>query len=1343
MKALEADSSREIGGGAFTFPLSFAQERLWFLDRLQQGSSTYNVPLALRLTGALDVEALEEALNAVVERHEALRTTFADEEGEPLQVVHVELRVPVAVVDLAGVPAGEREDALESALLVDGLEPFDLAQAPLLRAHLYRLGEDEHALLLTVHHIVADGWSLGIVLRELAELYRARVTGETPDLEEPALQYGDFAVWQRDWLRGERLAEEVEYWRRRLEGASTIVDLAPDRPRPSVQSDRGDHVGTIFPLPLLERLRSVSRSEGATLFMTLLAAFDVLLARYSGQDDIVVGTPIANRTRVELESIVGFFVNTIVLRASTEGNPTFRELIGRVRELTLDAYTHQDLPFEKLVAELNPDRALSHSPLFQVMFALQTPAGGSVELPGLAVEPIDFERGTSKFDLGVFARETASGLRLSCEYSTDLFKRSRIERLLGHFRSILEALAEDPDRRIGEVELLTEPERAELGRWNTTAAAHPFSGLCVQELVEAQARRTPAATAAVFGGGTLTYEELDGRANRLAHRLRELGVGPGVSVAISLQRSLELPVAVLATLKAGGAYVPLDPSYPQERLSLMLREAAAPVVLTQRSLAAGLPLDESQVLLLDEDLGEAPATAPERLGGPGDPAYVLFTSGSTGQPKGVRMPHRVLTNLLAWQLDSWDEPGATRTLQFASLSFDVAFQELFSTLAAGGTLVLVDEETRRDAVRLLAVLDEQHVERLFVPFVALQQLAEGAAYEGVAPRHLREVLTAGEALLITPAIRAFFELTGARLRNQYGPTEAHVVTEHPLEGWPGKWPERPPIGRPIWNAKIHILDRFGHLAPVGVPGELFIAGGVVADGYVNRPELTAERFVADPFSSTLGARMYRTGDVARRLDDGNIEYLGRSDRQVKVRGYRVEPAEAEVTLQRDERVREAAVVVDGEGDARRLVAYVVPVAPVTEHELRASLAKILPEFMVPSAIVLLDALPLTPSGKIDRRSLPSADGPTDRAELVLPRDDTEQQLADIWRRLLGVARPVGVDEDFFDLGGHSLLAVRVFAEIERQLGVKLPLNLLFRRATIEHLADEIRARREQSQPWPCLVPLQTEGKGAPLFLMHGVDGELLFYRDFLRNLPPDLPVYALQPIGLDRRSLPSTSLAEMASTYADAILEFMPDGPHLLCGYCFAGVLAYEVGRQLERRGSPPALLALIDASPFGHYQTPSRAELERRKLQEFLQADLRGKRSWIARRFRGLVVKVKLKSRWAAFDALLRARLPVPGFLWTMKAAGERAMRQYVTPTSPCHVTLFRAADASSSYYNRSLWTKLAEGGVDIHPIIADGVRHDNILREPYVREVIRDLTDTIARALEEHVHRERVQEG
>ena len=1332
-----ASETAPAGGESFVFPLSFAQQRLWFLDRLEPGSTAYNIPIALRLGGLLDRRALEAALAGLTERHESLRTTFVEEGGEPSQVVHP-VGAPLLEIEDLSAEADPAQAALDRAR-TEADRPFDLAEGPLIRHRLFRLAESEHLLVLTVHHIVADAWSLRVLRRELGELYSAQVEGRPPALSELEIQYGDFAVWQREWFQGDRAESQLAYWKKALEGAATLIELASDRPRPALQSDRGGHRRATLPPELAGRLEGLGSSEGATLFMTLLAGFGALLSRYSSQSDLVIGTPIANRTRLELEPVIGFFANTLPLRLDLAGDPSFRELLGRVRSTVLDASEHQDLPFEQLVAELNPERSLSHSPLFQVLFQLHaTTGGGGSELPGLAVERVELDRGRSKFDLALTMLNGDDGLHASFEYSADLFDGETVARMLGHLETLLFAAVEHPDRPIAELPILTEPEREQLAAWNSTTHIYSDGDRRVHELVEAQVERTPDDTAAVFGASELTYRELNARANRLARRLRELGVGPDVPVAISIARSLELLVAVLAVLKAGGAYSPLDPTYPEERLRLMLEESAAPVVLTKRGTAELLPSSGAHIVFLDdepEEVARLRSDNPSYAGSPDDLAYVLFTSGSTGRPKGVAMPHRPVTNLLLWQRDHI-APGALQTLQFASVSFDVAFQEIFSAWTSGGALVVLDEETRRDPAALLRLIDESAVERLFVPYVALQHLAESSSGTGLVPSRLRELITAGEALQASPAIRQLFQkLPGSVLHNHYGPTESHVVTAHVLSGDPKDWPARPPIGKPIANARIHILDPLGQELPPGIPGELHIGGPVLARGYLGRGELTAERFVPDRFSRDEADRLYRTGDLARYLPDGAIDFLGRMDNQVKVRGYRVELSEIESALLRHEQVRDAVAVVreDTPGE-QRLVAYVVAEAPEpSPAELRDLLAYSLPEFMIPSAFVALEALPLGTTGKVDRKVLPTPDrAQTAVDEFVPPRDDTEQKLVEIWQELLGLSEPIGIRDDFFALGGHSLLAVKLISRVERELEVKLPLATLFEGATVERMAAHVQKLGRNTERWPTLVPLHSGGEKPPLFLLHGRNGELLYYRNLVRHMGADQPVYGVQPIGLDGREQPFWSVQEMAAHYVEELRAFAPDGPYLLAGYCFSGMLAYEVASQLERQGQSPALLALIDAGPYG-LKRVRRAELERQKLADFRSRSLRGKASWVARRSRGLVYKIRTRTRFFLYDYFSRTGRTLPRPLRNMDGAILRALSGYATPESTLRLTLFRAAEDHNEALMRGTNWKRVTDRIEIRPILGEGIRHDNIMREPHVQALAGDLRACIERALAE----------
>ncbi|HEX4494362.1 MAG TPA: non-ribosomal peptide synthase/polyketide synthase [Thermoanaerobaculia bacterium] len=1049
-------------------PLSFAQERLWFLDQFESTGSAYNIPLTIRLRGALDPSILQRSLAAILSRHEVLRTSFTSAGGRAVQVIAPEADPGLVQVDLRALTAERREGEVRRLARDEARRPFDLSRLPLLRFVLLSLADEEHVALFTLHHVIADLWSMGIFLGELTAQYGALSQGLHATLPELPVQYADYASWQRSWLVGEVLESELAYWRRRLAGAPAVLELPTDRPRPAVQSFQGGRRGELLAPELLHGFQAISRENGATLFMTLLAAIGTLLSRYSAQDDVVLGTPVANRDRLEVEGLIGFFLNTLALRIDLTGDLSFAELLRRVRRATLEDFAHQDLPFEMLVDELVTGRDLATSPLFQVMVVVQNAAPPAPVLPGIGLERMETDVATAKFDLTFSFIEGPAGLLAAVDYSADLFEAATIDRLLGHLGTLFAGIAAGPESPLSDLPLLTAREREQaLVAWNRTQGpAAAGSGLL--ERIEEQVERTPDAVAVDFGGERLSYRELNAWANRLAHRLTRLGVRPGGIVAICAERSVEMVVAVLATLKAGAAYTPVDPAYPADRQAFMLADSGASALLTQERLAATLPGFAGANLNLDADRGDLAAESdanPPRLAGGDDLAYVIYTSGSTGRPKGVAMIRRALSNLLDWQERISSLRGPVRTVQLASLSFDVSFQEIFSTWRSGGTLHLITEEQRRDATALLDLLVTAGIERLFLPFVALRNLAEVAESRRTLPASLREVITAGEQLQVTAQIAAWFErLPDCRLHNQYGPSETHVATGHVLSGPPPQWPVLPPIGVPISNTRAHILDRQGHPAPVGVPGELYLGGACLARGYVDRPGMTAEKFVPDPFAALwgeAGARLYRTGDLARYRPDGEIDFLGRIDQQVKVRGFRIELGEIEAVLAAHEDVAQAAVVArpDPSG-AQRLIAYVVPAAEApAPARLRAFLESRLPEHMVPSLFLTLEALPLTPSGKLDRRSLPSPDASRLQGEIeyVAPRTPMEELVADLWLPLLGVDR-VGAQDDFFTLGGHSLLATQLVSRLREAFGVELPLRRVFERSTLAALAAEIEGR---------------------------------------------------------------------------------------------------------------------------------------------------------------------------------------------------------------------------------------------------------------------------------------------
>jgi amino acid adenylation domain-containing protein len=1109
-----------------TAPLSFAQQRLWFLHQLDPAAEAYQAPGALRLRGPLNEAALERALGEIVRRHEALRTVFRVEGSAPVQVVLPPPAARLPVADLAALPKGAREREATRLLAREARRPFALERGPLARFLLLRLGREDRLLVMVMHHVVSDAWSLGVLVRELTALYAAFTAGEPSPLPELPVQYPDFARWQRRWLAGETLEREVAHWRRALAGAPESLELPYDRPPGPATGTRGGRRPFELPAGLYGGLLELARRDGWTPFMALLAGFQALLARLAhddGQEDVVVGSPVANRNRLELEGLIGFFTNTLALRLDLSGDPSFWELGRRVRAVALDAYSHQDVPFEKLVEELAPERQPGRNPLFQAMLVLQKlPAPPA--LPGVAAELLDVDAGTAKFDLALLLVEAEGAAAGVLEYARDLFDEATVDRLLGHLRTLIEGAVEDPGRRLSALPLLTLPEREELRAWSRPLTPEPAT-LLIHQGVAAQAARTPDAVAVVFGEGggeTLSYAELTARSRRLARRLRALGVGPDVPVGLFLERSADLMVALLAVLEAGGAYLPLDPGYPAERLRLMLEDAHAPLLLTHAPLAATVPAGAGRVVRVDEPEGlDEEDGSPIPLDVlPDHLVYVIYTSGSTGRPKGVAMTHGALSAMLRWQLRT-SSAGAGRTLQFTSMSFDVSFQEIFSTWWSGGALVLVSEETRRDPAALTRLLAERRVERLFLPFVALQQVATAAVAAdedpGAFPSSLREVMSAGEQLFVTPQVAELFaRLSGAALYNHYGPSEAHAITWLALAGDPALWPERPAIGAPVDHARIFLLDAGLQPVPVGVTGEIWVGGPGLGRGYLGRSDLTAERFLPDPFAGDAGVdgigappggRLYRTGDLARRRPDGVLEYLGRRDFQVKIRGQRVELFEVEAALARHPAVRQAAVAVRGDGaEARRLVAYVnfqEGTEPPAFAGLREFLAASLPDPMVPSAWARVDALPLTATGKLDRRALARIEPEegTGGASFVAPRTPAEELLAEIWRQVLdiGPLGHVGAHDDFFQLGGHSLLATQVASRIRQSFGVSLPLRRIFESSTLGAMAAAI---------------LDVEGGGppAPPIRRAPRDGDLplSFAQErlwFLHRLQPESPAY--------------------------------------------------------------------------------------------------------------------------------------------------------------------------------------------------------------------------------------------
>ena len=1037
-------------------PLSFAQQRLWLLDRLDPGSPLYNVPRAIRLARALNVDALVRALTEIVRRHEVLRTTFPIIDEQPVQSISEPQPVKLRMFDLGNVQAENLEEEATKWMRQQVLSPFDLQAEWPFRAALLQLKEDDHLLMLVVHHIASDGWSSGILVRELSILYEAFLEGKPSPLPELSIQYADFACWQRQWLQGEVLDTQLGYWKRQLAGEISHLELPTDRPRGVQRSFHGATLSFRLSQELTAELYRLSRQEGTTLFMTLLAAFQALLYRYTGQEELLVGTVIANRNRVEIEGLIGFFVNTLVMKGDLKGHPTFRELLGRVRASAINAYDHQDLPFERLVEELQPERTLNQNPLFQVAFALQNAPRQELKLPHLDARLLRVDAGTAKFDLTLAFYEKKEGLEGSVEYSRDLFDAARIERMIGHLHTILEAVVANPGGRVSRLPLLKPFEKQQLLKsWNNTAAKFPSE--CVHQLFEAHAKRCPERIAIDFGGQQTTYGQLNSRANALAHQLCSLGVGPEARVGVAAQRSTELIVAFLAVLKAGGAYVPLNPGYPDERLVFMAQDSSIQVLLAGQQHEAKLTAlvrklsTESTVRLiwLNENGGSPPRENIPQASTQADAdhlAYVIYTSGSTGTPKGVLVTHRSLSNLVEAQTGFFGVTRESRVAQVNSPSFDVSLSEIWAALTTGGTLCLLPQGLL-PGPQVLDWLQER----------AVSFLMATPSFLGAPPtRHLpglETVVSGGEPC---PAEIVSAWSHGRRFINAYGPTETTI--------W-STWAEclagqaQPSIGQAIRNTEVYVLDRQLEPVPLGIPGELFIGGIGVTRGYLHRPDLTAEQFLPNPFSQTQGARLYRTGDKVQYRADGNLEFLGRLDHQVKIRGYRIELGEIESVLRQHPDVREAVVLVQVQKSGDKwLVGYVTPQGQHTPDltALKVFLKERLPDYMVPSDFVWLDKLPLNSSGKLDRRALPVPDRvrPELGVALEAPRTETEKSLAAIWRELLGIDQ-VGLRDDFFELGGHSLLATQVLARIQARLNVEVSLRALFDNPTLAELAREI------------------------------------------------------------------------------------------------------------------------------------------------------------------------------------------------------------------------------------------------------------------------------------------------
>lgn len=1174
MKPMPPQQKPAESAGVLAFPASVAQQMFWYLELLQGGVTAFNVPLRFRLDGPLDVQLLERSLNTVIDRHEALRSRFAEDHGELLQVVMPELTLRIPVIDISHFPPDRIDDEAERLGSIEAKRPFHLAVGPMIRAELVRLAPERHIFHLSVHHAFFDGMSISVLTRELAEIYQAYAGGKPSPLEPLPIQFGDYSVWQKEFLEGPEMKQQLGYWKKRLDGM-TELDLPTDFPRPPVKSWRGDIVSTLLPKELTDQLHAIAAKHGATLFHLQLAAYMILLHRYTGSTDIAVGTPVTGRTRGELEPLVGVFINSLILRCDLSGHPDFGTLLGHVRETALEALENQELPFECLVRELRPERDPSRNPLFQVNFNHHRSFAQVGSLGDVALTPIPSRSPGTIFDLHFFMVERKEGWRASCDYSNDLFTRASAERMLGHFKHLLEGIATHPETPLEQLEILTETEKAQLRQWSAHARDYPRDATIGSLFLET-AERFPDRTALESGTRTFTYRQLRAEATALAARLLDAGVKPGDTVAIIAMPGPEMIAGFLGTLLAGACCVPIDPSYPADRFALMLGDSGARAALATAGCESAFPASWNGTLHTIAPFGgAAPVTLPEIALTADHPAHLLFTSGSTGRPKGVLLAHRGTVRLVR-NNDFIDITPDDVFLQAAPVSFDASLLEIWGALLNGGRLILMPEGPGLE--QIATAVRDKGVTTLWLTSGLFQLMIEEHADSLTCLRHL---LAGGDVLSTVHVRKALDALPTTRLINGYGPTEnttfttCHEITAADLNQ------ASIPIGRPIANTTVHILDEQLRPVPVGIPGELCTGGDGLAIGYLNAPELTAEKFIDHP---EFG-RLYRTGDLTRWSAEGTIEFLGRRDHQVKVRGFRIELGEIEAALASHPQVRQAKTAVLGDSaETKRIVAWVVPgdgPRPTTE-DLAGWLAKRLPAFMQPDGIGVLDSFPLNANGKIRLAALPDPGHRTtitDDAPHEAPAGPAESRLAIIWQELLGVAG-IGRNDDFFALGGHSLMALRMFSRINREFHKSLPLSALIQHPTIASLATLLA---DVTEPPPAearghIVTLASGGDRRPLFCIHGGDGGALFYRGLTDHTPASLPIHAIESSELGNSGpLRQSSIEETAADYLGTILAIQSDGPFRLAGYSFGGVVAHEIACQLIDQGHEVEFLGLFD----------------------------------------------------------------------------------------------------------------------------------------------------------------------
>ena len=1325
--------------------LSFAQQRVWFLDQLEPGNPTYNITRTLRLQGTLDLNSLERALNVIITRHGSLRTTFTAVEGKACQAIAETRTIHLSVIDLRHWAAAQQLEEANRLRRAEFQCPFNLSSDLMVRATVIRLSANVHWLLLVTHHIASDGWSMEILIQELSRFYEAFCASKASPFAPLPIQYVDFAQWQHQWLQGKILDTQLTYWKQQLAGAPPFLELPTDRLRPAMQSYRAGNESFQLNQELTQHLKTLGLKSGTTLFMTLLATFSVLLARYSNQDDIVVGSPIANRNRSEIEPLIGFFANTLVLRIDLSGNPTFQDLLSRVRQVALEAYTHQDVPFEKLVQELHPERTLTHNPLFQVLFALRNFPRQDRQLPNLTLSEVDDPPETAKVDLDLFFVEETEGLNGVFVYNADLFEAATIKRMIGHFQTLVGAIVTHPNCPLTELSILTPWERQQLlVEWNNTAADYP-QDQCIHQLFETQVEKTPDAVAVVFEEFSLTYRQLNVQANQLAHHLISLGVGPETLVGLCVERSLDMLVGLLGILKAGGAYVPLDPTYPQKRIAYAFSDAQTSVLLTQKHLLARLPEHDGVVICLDRDWPTIASTLTENPHSgvnSNNLAYIIYTSGSTGLPKGVLIQHQSVVNLLTTMQVSPGLSPTDRVVAAASLAFDMSILELLLPLVVGAQVLILSQDVARNGQQLKTQLRCTQTTVMQATPATWQMLRAVGWSAAATPM---KVLCGGEALSYDIAHSLLG--SGNSLWNLYGPSESTVwSTRYPVESLDSRTISDPrraiSIGRPIANTQIYILDTHLQPVPIGVSGELHIGGTGLARGYLNRPALTAEKFIANPLGT---GHLYKTGDLARYLPDGNIEFLGRLDHQVKIRGFRIELGEIEAILAQHPAVRETVATVreDRPGD-KRLIAYVIPYDLSTinnpqstiHHQLSSFLKHQLPAYMVPAAFVLRENLPLSPNGKIDRQALQALEETWHLCDktFVAPRNQLERELITLWEQLLAV-KSIGVRDNFFDLGGHSLLVVRLVYEIDKRFGQYLHPSVLFQAPTIEELS-KVLERPKVFSTSSAVVSFQPSGTKPPIFLAPGLSGDAIELAKLAQYLGSDQPVYGLQTIGLDGKQPPYSTIEDIATHLVQAIQTIHPEGPYYLAGACFGGIVAFEMAQQLRRQGYQVNFLALIDCthwsimpeilSPIDLVDDKSQVSLLAKRMKRlhtlankeiryFKRINYHFKLRYLRDTIQKIYHKLKLHQSLLQF--------------FKFKEIHINALSQYVLQSYEGNINLLVTNHLRNKRPNQPPhlgWERVVTGQVNIN--IIPGV-HGDFQREPFVQEVAEVLKACVER--------------